>query len=160
MNTESAVICGSTGKEDFCLTEDYQSTKAIYAVEALAAGGAVGLRANIWYSLKGWRGTALVDQSGVTLPVYDAMRFHAKLLPEPSYLGQEKFFQDVPIQLYRYKTDGSTVWILWSMDEMDHEIFLDDPPKIVFDLFGNPLSAGSKQLVGIFPIYMVWDGLR
>jgi hypothetical protein len=160
MNTESALICGSTGKEDFCLNEDYQATKAIYAVEALAAGGSVGLQANIWYSLNGWRGSELVDSDGNTLPAYEALQFYARLMPESIYLSQDDFYQDVPIQRYRYSANQSTVWILWSKEELDHEIHLEASPKAVYDIFGNSLPAESRQVVGIFPIYIVWEGLR
>ena len=48
LNTEVGILCGTTGKEDVCLTETFDNTKAYYLAQAYALALSEGLQANLW----------------------------------------------------------------------------------------------------------------
>jgi len=75
MNSEGAILCGSSGGEDFCKTGEFQQTKANYVTQIYAAAKAEGLLANVWYSIRGWRGSGLVQNNDNLFPAYTALQF-------------------------------------------------------------------------------------
>src|SRR5665811_1194595 len=75
MNTEVAILCGRTGQETPCTTEDHAKTLSAYIVQAYALGIANGLPNVIWFSVAGWRGSALLDARLNTLPAYTTFQF-------------------------------------------------------------------------------------
>ena len=72
INTEVAILCGSSGYERACLAEEFARTKTNYLAQANVAAQAIGLRVNIWFSLTGWRASGLVNGNYELLPVYQA----------------------------------------------------------------------------------------
>ena len=65
MNSEMAIICGGDDPpgQPPCESEPtsaFEQTKAYYVAQVYAAAIAEGLRANIWYSVSGWRNSGLL----------------------------------------------------------------------------------------------------
>ena len=93
MNTETALLCGRDGTEPQCQAEAFALTKAYYLVEAFTVGQSLGLEANIWYSVSGWRGSGLVDASAggdaAPLPAYTALQVYLSLLDEGGFLARD-----------------------------------------------------------------------
>ena len=71
MNTEVALACGdANGSQSYCKTTDFETTKAYYVAQTYAVAIAEGLRANIWYSVLGWRNSELLTPiSAPVLPI-------------------------------------------------------------------------------------------
>lgn len=158
LNTESALLCGRTGKEDYCQTDDFANTKAYYVAQANAAAMAEGLQANLWYSLTGWRGSGLVDQNQAPLPAYEAYKFAASLLNEAIYKGEIIDFAG--IKDYEFENEDGSFWLLWSLDGDQHAIALPEAPDAIYDVFGNSLMEDDQSTgdldVSVAPVYVKW----
>lgn len=158
LNTELAVLCGRTGKEDYCLDDDFVNTKAFYIAQANAAALAEGLRANIWYSLTGWRGSALMDNNGAPNVAFEAFQYAASLLDNATYEGRVEGARG--IMGYKFINNGRSYWLVWSLDGQDHTLSLPKEPAALMDVYGKPLEgkiAGDDLLVSVAPIYIQWD---
>ena len=152
INSEVALICGSTGQEPVCLTEEFELTKAYYAAQIYPTAIAEGLRANIWYSIKGWRSSGLVTSEMYTLPVYDAYMFSAEQLAGVQLVGSLDF--DSMLTGYEFRREGGRVWIVWSRDKYQHRLQLPSEPDAVYDVFGSPLPVSIYVDVTLMPIYI------
>jgi hypothetical protein len=151
MNTENALICGSTGKEDPCLTEDYELTKANYLAQSYAQALANNLKVNIWYSVRGWRGSGLVKDDQIT-PAYAAYQFASGKLEGVAFVRQIQAYPDVIG--YEYLDDDKLTWVLWSRDGDSHPIDLPRPPLAIYDVFGDPLEVSQEVVVTLAPVYI------
>jgi hypothetical protein len=154
MNTESGLLCGRDGKEPACLADEFQFTKAYYAAQANATAMALGLRANVWYSLTGWRGTALVDNSLQPYPAYNSLSFSATKLHGSMYNGEIDQYPGV--KGYEFERDGTRIWFLWSLDGEEHSVQFSTAPSAVFDVFGMPVNTTQEFMVTRAPVYIEW----
>jgi hypothetical protein len=152
LNTELALICGTNGREPECQTDEYQTTKAYYVAQAAAAGLAEGLDANIWYSLEGWRGSALVNSRLKPFPAYQALIFSAEQLERAEFQREVTDFEGV--KGYEFEREGARIWILWSMDGASHSITLPAAPSAAFDVFGAELPASQELEITRAPVYI------
>ncbi len=155
INTEVALLCGRDGTEAVCRTEDFSATKAYYLTQAYAAAAAVGLRANVWYSLTGWRGSGLVSQALNPYPAFRAYQFSAQQLTGAAFWGEVADYAGV--KGYRFNRDGREFWVLWSFDGEPHTVELPSPPNAVYDVFGDPLPGGQTMEITLAPVYLVWE---
>jgi hypothetical protein len=166
MNTESALLCGGFGDPPGgpgCESDPnsaYEITKAFYIAQSFAAAHAAGLRANIWYSVSGWRNSGLLYSDLTPRPAYAALKFAREKL------GAAKFEREIDnsdlggsgnIKGYIFNNHGgSQIWVLWSLDGLNYNIYLPEPPSGVWDALGNPVSTGITQSldVTIKPLYV------
>jgi hypothetical protein len=152
INSETSMVCGSTGDEPYCQTDVFELTKAYYAAQSYASALAEGLKANIWYSTTGWRGSGMFTGGNIPLPVFDAYQFSAQELSYSEYVGQ---VSPAPgVSGYEFKRDDTHIWILWSMDGDSHLVQLTFVPAAVFDVFGAPLAAAQELKVNLEPVYI------
>lgn len=158
MNTEVALLCGRDGTEEICQGDDFSNTKAYYAVQAYTAAQSIGIWTNIWYSMEGWRGSALVDPSGEPLPVYQAIRNYSERLDQLAPWGEVSDFDGLRVYEFRGGNgDASTrVWVAWSLDGLPHEVSLVALPSAVYDAFGNALPLSHQFTVTVAPVYIEW----
>ena len=155
LNTEVALLCGRSGKEGPCQSNDYQNSKSYYLAQAYAAAQAAGLRANIWFSLYGWRASQLVYRNLAPYPAYQAFQFSASQLAEAAYLGEVNEYPGV--RGYKFARNGGQIWLIWSHDGQSHRIDLPSPPAAVYDVYGNSLPPDQAQEVDLAPRYIHWD---
>jgi len=156
LNTEVALICGSTGNEDFCKTQEFEKTKANYVVQAYSIAIAENLQANVWYSLNGWRRSGLVQRNELTpYPAYTAFQFATERFTDIRYLGMVDMYPG--IQGYRFEGEDTRFWVLWALDDDTHEITLPHIPDAVFDSLGNVIPLDVDLTVTLEPLYVVWN---
>jgi hypothetical protein len=154
INTESGLLCGSTGTEPECQTENFNKTKASYIAQVNVTTLSDGLLANVWYSLTGWRGTALVNESLEPLPAYQAYQYSAETLLGASYRQEINIFQGV--RGYELSKGERRIWILWSLDGQDHIIKVPKTPLSIHDVFGSVLPIANDVTVTLTPLYIEW----
>jgi len=153
LNTESALICGSS--EAICSTNDYELTKAYYAAISLGAGRMLGLDANIWYSVTGWRSSGLVSAIYKPLPVFESYSFSIEELDNATF---RRVIDDYPgLTGYEFERDGTTLWLIWSLEDTNVSIRLPKKPDAVYDVFGAALSTGQELTVTLAPVYVEWE---
>ena len=153
LNTENALICGSSLA--ICSSEAFDLTKAYYAAISLGAGRMVGLTANIWYSISGWRSSGLVGRNYTPLPVFESYQFSIQELDTAVFRRNINEFQGW--SGYEFDRDGTRVWLVWSTDETAGAIRLQKIPDAVYDVFGNPLQPVQELVATIAPIYLEWS---
>jgi hypothetical protein len=138
-----------------CKTQDFASTKADYVAQAYVAALAQGLRANIWYSLIGWRGSALTDRKLQPLLAYQAYRFAAEQLGKAVYEG--KIAEYPNLIGFRFNRVGDRLWVLWALDDETHELRLPDMPSAIYDSLGSPQPVAQDLMITHAPIYVQWQ---
>ncbi len=154
MNTETALLCGRDGKEPVCQTEDFERTKASYLSMANAAALADGLRANIWYSLRGWRGSQLVGTDGQPNRAFQALQFNGDLLAGVEAAGEVLEYPE--IKAYEFRTPELRIWVMWSVDGSSRELQLAETPRAIFDILGNEVPPSLILSLSDEPLYVVW----
>lgn len=155
MNTEVAVICG-TGTEPHCIANEFEMTKSYYIPQAYAAGIAEDLDANLWYSLMGWRGSALIDGNFAPRPALTAFQTAMDVLEQSHF---SKKIENYPgLNGYELIKNGMPVWVIWSIDGFVHNITLPSTPTYILDTFGNTIPVnGLEMQIGLQPIYVGWN---
>jgi hypothetical protein len=154
MNTEMALLCESCNND-----MTFEATKAYYVVQSYAAAITQGLRANIWYSVAGWRNSGLLDEDLSPRPVYTAFRF------AQSELGSAEFIAEITsvktgggsaIKGYEFQRGNRCIWVLWSSDGNAHLISLSSEPVAAWDALGDYVSPSTVMNVTLKPLYLEW----
>jgi hypothetical protein len=190
MNTETAIVCGGFDDppgQPPCESEPtsaFEQTKAYYVAQVYSAAIAEGLRANIWYSVLGWRNSglfpsdltlplqtftselrstaqnsALLTSSGTPRPAYYAYQFARSELRDASFVGDIDSVDTggvSGVKGYKFNRGDRTIWLLWSLDGTGHSVSFSTLPRAIFDVFGNALPAGSPLNVTLIPLYIEW----
>jgi hypothetical protein len=154
MNTESGLVCGRDGLEPLCQDEDFNQTKASYVAQVNIASLAEDLRANIWYSLTGWRGSGLVDANMKPYPAYEAYRFSASQLLDSAFVRKVNDFEG--ILGYELSRDGKHTWILWTLYGKKTKVHLPFMPTAIYDIFGKQMPVSQDGVVTNSPLYIEW----
>lgn len=155
VNSETALLCGRTGTDSYCQTDDFANTKAYYLSTSFVTALAEGLYASIWYNLLGWRGSGLLNPSDLTpLPVFDAYRFSVTELGSARFL---KRLQQYPgVSGYEFEREGGRIWVMWSVDGDTHPVDLPSAPSAVYDVYGSSLAISEGIQITLSPIYIEW----
>jgi hypothetical protein len=156
LNTETAVLCGSTGKEDYCQTPELQETKSAYVVQNYTLAIVHKLTANVWfYTTGGWRQSGLLDDSLVPYPAYYSFKATSE------ELGRSVFNQKVnqdgtpALAIYEFKTASNYIWVVWSMDGQMNTLNLPANVNRVLDQVGNLVTfSGPTISVDWHPIFV------
>lgn len=154
MNTELAALCGRSGTEEPCRQGNWINTKTYYLVEAYTAAAIVELRANIWYSMDGWRGSGLLNSSGQPEPAFRALTFNNQMLRGAIPMGEVTLYQGV--KGFAFQRDNHLLWILWSLDGQDHGIPLGIRPGAIFSVLGEKLPSEDNITITLSPVYIEW----
>lgn len=154
MNTEVALMCGRTGSEAICLSDDFLKTQSIYVVKSYVMALAEGLKANIWYNGVGWRATSLWDTQGTTFPSYISYQFVASQLQGAQFVKEVDQFPGV--KGYEFTRNNQRFWVLWSLDGAEHTVQLDSSPIAMSDVSGNGLATDVEIKITLAPIYILW----
>ena len=159
INTEVALICGDQGVYiPACHSPEYENTKAIYLTQAYAAAYSRNLRANLWYSLFGWRSSALMEpDTKVKLPAFNAYEFAAQMMGGASS-GQE-ISLGTGIKAIELAHRTGKVWVAWSLNDTLRTIAL---PAGVTEVWRwnsasssyEPASFGAALDLTFAPVYI------
>jgi hypothetical protein len=162
MDTETAVVCGletdppgGPGCES-ADTSAYEITKAIYLAQAYTVGQSKGLEGMIWYSIFGWRNTALLNIDLSPRPAYYAYLTAHKALSDAVFSG--KITQFTGVDGYEFDLGGGRIlWVLWSKDPiLSYLVPLSRLPTAMFNALGTPLPLSTLIDVSQMPIYIEW----
>ena len=166
LNTETALICGAFADppgQGICSSDPnlaFELTKADYLAQTYGAALAEGLRANIWYSVLGWRNSALLNGDLTPRPAYQALAYARVTLPDPVYQGKLTAGEvgGASVLGYKFAQGGRTVWLLWSTSTAPQSIALASPPSEVRNSRGE---ADPELVDGILSpgktLYLIWS---
>ncbi len=165
MNTEIAIVCGGFDDppgQPPCESDPnspYEQTKAYYVAQVYSAAIAEGLRANIWYSVTGWRNSGFLAYNGALQPAYYSYQFARSELMNASFAGNIANLDIggvAGIKGYKFNRGGRKIWMLWSLDGAAHSISFSTPPGAIFDVFGNVVPVESTLGITLMPHYIEW----
>jgi hypothetical protein len=157
INTELAVICDSCGTNGGGVTNNatYETTKAYYMTQGMAAAMAEGHRAITWYSLGGWWGSALWD--GVNpKPALTAFTVGRQRIGGAAYVG-EISQADVGVTGlagYKFKRGDIDVWLVWSRGGTTKTAQFVRMPADITDALGVSYAPAQSFAIGIKPVYI------
>jgi hypothetical protein len=169
MNTETALLCGGFNDPpggpgcESDPSSTFELTKAYYVAQAYTASAALGLKANIWYSLSGWRNSGLLYNDQTPRPAYLAFQFSRQILgdlSEGEALTSLDTGGDEDILGYKFEQpDGRVLWVIWSQDGTTEIVSLPSTPDGVWDVFGQPQTVADPSIfvVTIKPLYVEWN---
>jgi len=155
LNTEAGILCGRDESEPQCQSEEFALVKAYYVAQANVVSLAEDLRANIWFSLTGWRGTALVDAQGKPNSAYQAFQFSANQLKGAAFV---RILSDFPgVRGYEFQRNGKKLYVLWALERKAQPALFDQAPQAIYDVFGQTLTPELTVKVTQRPIYVEWN---
>jgi hypothetical protein len=129
----------------------YFEAQADYLVRLFTRTWAQGLLGTTWYMLNGpgWRDTGLLDASQNPRPSYYAFQYMSSKLEKANYKREVTDYSSYPVKAYEFITPSSYIWVMWSPDEIDHEITLPSNVGDVYDKYGvsYPIPANKKITV-------------
>ncbi len=154
VNTESALICQTCANDPA-----YEAAKAAYVAQSYSAALASGLRANVWYSMPGWRNSGLVAADLTPKPAYTAFSVTVGQLATATYSGPV-----APADLggaggilgYKFRRPDGDLWLIWSADRTPRAVTLASAPSRIVDALGAAVTVRSSLTVEGTPIYMFW----
>ena len=147
MNTETAILCGRDGSEPACQADEFNQTKANYAAQSFTVALAEGLRANIWFSITGWRGSGLVKPDMQPTLTSEAYKFSLQILDNAAF--SRKITEFPGIQGYQFLKEDENLWVIWGTQENNSSLELPTVPQAIYDIYGNSLPI--SQTIDIIP---------
>jgi hypothetical protein len=153
MNTEVALICGSCSSDS-----TFETTKAYYVAQAYAAAIAQGLRANLWYSVLGWRNSGLLNSDLSPRPAYTAFQFASSELRDTGF--EREISEYAGVKGYEFQRGDRRIWVIWSFDGTTHTISLPGVPLAgwrVVDTSVTPVTPVASMNVTLNPLYLEWN---
>lgn len=152
MNTESALLC------DSCTSDAaFETAKAYYVTQDYAAAIAQGIRANLWYSVLGWRNSGLLEADLTPRLAYTATLFARTELGAPTFTGKitsSDIGGTLGVAGYKFYRDGRAVWVLWSQDGIPHIATFPSVPLAVWDALGNSVTPAGSLTIDLKPLYV------
>jgi hypothetical protein len=155
LNTEAGILCGSADNDPQCQSQEFAMTKAFYVAQANVVSLAESLRANIWYSLTGWRGTELVDAQKKPNSAYIAFQFSSAQLKGVAFI---RSIADYPgVRGYELQREDKRIFFLWSLSRQPQPVLFETLPDQIFDVLGQPIQPEKAIQVSQSPIYVEWN---
>ncbi len=152
--SEVALLCGGSGDEPYCKTDDYFRTKRAYISQVMALAQAGGLRAAVWYSLEGWRASGLKQDSQDSQSAYRAFQFSAALLDGAAWVGERELYPQVKI--LEFVKNNQRYWVMWSQKENGVTIDLPKTPAVIYNALGEELPVNTSLALNFETIYIKW----
>lgn len=154
LNTESALLC------DVNCDSTFEVHKAYYVAQAYASAIAQGIRGNLWYSVLGWRNSAILNSDLSPTPAYTAVQVSRRELAASTLIGNISS-ADVGatgVTGYKFNRGDRRVWLVWSLDGAWH-VITPNPgiPAAVWDSLGTSIAPSASLSVGLNPIYLEWN---
>ena len=161
VNTELALLCYPDQYSEWCSDTSYefQDTKAFYAVQGYTMALRENLRANIWYSINGWRASGLFASGLNPLPAYNALTFMSNLVNDARSVDGLNLHPSV--HAYEFNLGGRQVWVLWSADGGTHLVNFGATPDSAWNWktsshdYGTT-STSSSMSIGVAPVFLEW----
>ena len=161
MNTESALLCGGALDPPGgpgCEPEDdspFEVMKAAYVAQAYAAANTKALRANLWFTVNGWRNSGLINPDKSPRPAYTAFMFSESMLWDAVFTGSVTGYTKVTG--YKFlRSDGTEIWVVWSNDGLTRNIALPETPDEIWDMIGGSIAVNGVNVeLTVAPVYIV-----
>jgi hypothetical protein len=120
------------------------------------------LSASIWFRLKDWPGTALVDADMTPTHAYDALRASAMQLTDAVVeraLSSDET-GDAGLRGVLLTRGTEQTWVVWAVDGAAHTLKLSANPRAVHDVLGQPVETKSTTIEYSAPnhllFYITW----
>jgi hypothetical protein len=156
INSETSLICLYRKEQAFrCETADFETTKAYYVPLSYAYALREGLRANIWYNLRGgWNSSGLLDGAGAPLPAYNAIKLARTKLQDAVFVRE--FAPVTGVKAFEFTRGNVKLWVVWSFDGASHTVSLSPTPSSIQDALGNVTTPSGSVEVTLKPLYIEW----
>jgi hypothetical protein len=146
--SEVALLC------DGGCTIDFEETKANYLAQVYAEAHNLGLKASIWYDVKGgWRNSGLLD-GGEPLPAYYAYHYSNQEI-----IGADSVHEISVdwIQGFEFRFSDHRLWVIWSRDGIERTFTFSETPDKITDRYGNNISLKQSIPVDWSVVYVSWN---
>lgn len=158
VNTEVALICGTTGSEDYCQTNEFKDTKAFYVSQAYASSYLEDLRAASWYHLFGWRASQLMNTALEGEQAFNAYAFAAGRFGNATN-AWEVYVGDNYVKAIDFSVGNKLVRVMWTLDGNSHTISVPTSTTAIWvwdSATGNykSVTVTSTVNVGFAPVYL------
>jgi len=151
IHSEAYLLDRPLNAENYNLFEQY---KADYLVWVYANGWAQGLRAVLWYSIEGWKGSELVD-NGEATDAYQALKAMTSLLKETKYI------RSTDIEGYKqfiFQSSTNFIWLLVPTGQQYGVPITIPIPQNLQEIktsLGEDLTPQKTEITFTNPIYII-----
>ena len=147
MLTEGGLVDGISGDPFF------EEAKSDYLVYGYANTWALGLRANFWYTFRGWKGSELI--SGATIrPAFYAMQTMSAFLRDASFINREV---QEGFEKFVYHLGNQEIWLLIPTGEnagTDYTVAKPSNFVKLVDIYGSQLPDPGGTITFSRPTYV------
>lgn len=155
-HTEGSLICpGWNTRECEPPLALYYTTQAQFLPRMYLRNWAYGITGTIWYSFEGegWRGGGMVGNPTNPKLTFLAFRYLTDTFGDAEFIG---ILDEGPgIITYRFRTGDTEIRSVWSLDWQPRTISLPDGVTRITDIYGNPVSVETNQLLvdGVYYLF-------
>lgn len=142
-DTEVALLCWTC-----TVRSAYETDKAWYLAEVMAAGKAEGLSAVLWYSYEGWLGSGLAGT-----PALSALGASNRFIGTADYVGR---ISAAAVTGYKFTHAGQEIWLVRARSGAA-TLTLPTLPAAMFDALGAPLAPTLQLSLTAQPLYVIWQ---
>lgn len=132
----------------------FENQKADYLVWVYANGWSQNLKAVIWYSVEGWKGSELISGGDGTL-AYKALTTMSGLLQKSEYVSREDL---EGYTRFIFRTTGQDIWLLVPTGVVyEMPLSIPKPPnfKRAVTIDGNEHPISGDTIGFTHPIYVI-----
>jgi len=133
----------------------FEEQKADYLVWVYANGWSQNLKAVIWYSIEGWKGSELIRGSEEAL-AYQALKTMIGILQKSEYISREDHLEGYT--QFTFRTIWEDIWLLVPTGEAYGTTnYLSKPLtfKRALDIYGQELTGLGDTISFSRPLYVI-----
>jgi hypothetical protein len=154
MLTESSILYGS---QDYTgpYPEDYQQAKADYIVWTNANTWSRDIKATVWYTFFGWRGSQLIA-NGTPLPAYNSLKSMIEILKYADFQMRDE--SNSGFAKFIYYAGNQEIWLLVPTGEYSGIPYTISKPinfQKLLDLYGVEQSVTGDTISFARPTYIL-----
>lgn len=135
---------------------EFFDAQADFVIWAYIRTWASNFAGTVWYTIEGpgWADCGLMDIGQVPRPAYYAYQYMTNKLSIAQYTGVMNQYASVNVAGYAFSNNGTTIWVLWSKEQVDKVITLPANVIQVTDKFGAIITPVGGQITVNNPVYV------
>lgn len=139
---------------------EFSDDQAEHLVWMYVRAIADGIPGMMWYTLnyQNYRHVGLLDSLNNPKPAYLAYQYLVSQLGDAQVVGKLNQFYPT-LRAYEFTRNSHRIWVLWSPDQANHDIFLPAGFQSAYDKLGNQiiLPPGANTITINSPVYLFLD---
>ncbi|MHB0988063.1 MAG: hypothetical protein ACYC3P_05265 [Bellilinea sp.] len=155
IHSEAYFLDRPTNDPDSGAYIQFENQKADYLVWVYANGWSQNLKAVVWYSIEGWKGSELINTNGTETLAYQALKTMSGLLQKSELISRDDFGGYTH---FIFRTTGQDIWLLVPTGETHGTPYSISKPsnfKRAVDIYGVEQAISGETIEFNRPFYVI-----